>query len=992
MRDAHSEDHNPLDLAEARHQLGNLKGKQYWRSLNELAEDKDFEKIVQQEFPRQASLLPDLGRRDFLKLMGASLALAGITACVPFPTGKVLPYVTPPEELVPGKPTYFASSMIQDGFAKGVLIKTTMGRPIKVDGNPSHPGNLGSADVFIQASLLELYDPDRPKQILQDGSPKLWTDFASSITQTLAGMGQGAGVRILTGPLTSPTLLSQFESFLAKYPQAKWVQFSPLERSNTAAGAQLAFGQAYDPIYHFDKADVVLSLDCDFMFTEPGHLRYSRDFSDRHQPISVNGTMNRLYVVESNFSLTGSNADHRLAVKPSQVEGFARAVANLLGISTSFPPENIPGQDWIEPLVTDLKNAGKSALVVAGERQPAVVHALAYAINQALGSINNTVSLIEPVVSTQPGSLIDLTADLNGGLVDLLFILDGNPVYSAPVDLNFGAAMQKAKQTIYLGYSADETAAQANWFIPAAHYMEMWGDARAYDGTASLVQPVIAPLFGGKSPYELLAAMLGQGGIDGFTLVQEYWRTQLNSDNFDRDWRVILSSGLVPDSTFLPVANLPQVSPSVFSGYFAVNSSALEIVFMPDETIWDGRFTNNAWLQELPKTLTKLTWDNAVVMNPEMAAQLQVKDNDLLEISLGDNSVQGAVYIQPGEPNGVIVVSLGYGRTAGGSILEGAGFNSYKIRTSNAPWFALDPQIRKTGATYDLARTHEHWSMENRDLLRATDLADFKSNPNFAQDEHIVPPTLYDEHQPSEYAWGMSINLNSCIGCNACVVACQAENNIPTVGKSEVKNSREMHWIRIDRFFEGTSANASVVGFQPVPCMHCEKAPCEPVCPVQATTHSAEGLNEMTYNRCVGTRYCSNNCPYKVRRFNFYKYVDETVIPLQAMRNPDVTVRSRGVMEKCSFCVQRINEARITSEVEGRQIRDGEIKTACQVACPTNAIHFGNINDPNSEVSKQKATPLNYSLLAELGTRPRTTYLAKVTNPNPLIKEPVQEK
>jgi molybdopterin-containing oxidoreductase family iron-sulfur binding subunit len=501
---------------------------------------------------------------------------------------------------------------------------------------------------------------------------------------------------------------------------------------------------------------------------------------------------------------------------------------------------------------------------------------------------------------------------------------------------------------------------------------------------------VIEPLYGGKSPHELLAAMLGQGDANGYDLVHKYWQTQLKSDNFDRDWRTILSTGLVPNSTANPAASVPQVISTTFSTAPAAAHTGMEIVFEPDDTIWDGRFTNNAWLQELPKPLTKLTWDNAALINPATAARMGVTDNDLVEISLGGRSVQAAVSQQPGEPDDVVVISLGYGRTTGGSVLEGTGFNAYAIRTSTAPWFDMNPQIKKTGGTYALAPTHEHWSMENRDLVREANLADFKANPNFAQDADLKPPTLYGEQQYNSYAWGMSINLNSCIGCNACVVACQAENNIPTVGKDQVQRSREMHWIRIDRYFKGTTANATVVGFQPVPCMHCEEAPCEPVCPVQATSHSAEGLNEMTYNRCVGTRYCSNNCPYKVRRFNFYKYVDENVVSLQGMRNPDVSIRSRGVMEKCTYCVQRINEVRVQSEVEGRQIRDGEVKTACQAACPTNAIIFGNINDPNSEVSKLKATPLNYGLLAELGTRPRTTYMAKVKNPNPLIKEPTE--
>jgi len=983
------DEHNPLDPASLRQRLGTRKGKLYWRSLHELADDQEFEKIVRHEFPRQASLLPELGRRDFLKLLGASLAMAGLTACVPLPVTKILPYAKPPEELVPAKPVYFASSMVQDGYAKGVLVKTTFGRPIKVDGNPSHPGNQGATDVFMQGSLLELYDPDRPRQIIQGGAQKSWQDFVTATGQALAGLGQGAGLRILTGPVTSPTLVDQLKSLLAKYPQAKWSQFSPVERRNTLAGAQLAFGKLYDVIYDFSRADVILSLDDDFMFTEPGHLRYSRDFMARHQPISTQGTMNRLYVVESSLSLTGSNADHRLAVKPSQVVAFAQAVASRLGLPAAAPSGALPGQDWLDPLVTDLKKAGKNALVVVGERQPAAVHALAHTMNQALGAIGSTVALIDPVVTDTGSTLGDLVQDLNGGQVELLVILDGNPVYTAPADLNFSAAMKKARQSIYLGAYQDETAALASWFVPAAHYLEMWGDARAYDGTASLVQPVIEPLYGAKSPYELVAALLGQGDASGFDLVQKYWQAQLKSDNFSHDWGAIQSTGLVPNSAGKPAVTVPQVTPAALSAAPAAASTGLEIVFEPDGTIWDGRFTNNSWLQELPKPLTKLTWDNAALVNPQTAARLGVADNDLVGLALRGRTVQAAILQQPGVPDDVVVVSLGYGRSAGGSVLEGTGFNAYSIRTAAAPWFDSGLQLTKTGQTYTLALTHEHWSMENRNLVREGNLADFQANPKFAQEGEQQPVSLYPNDKYPDYSWGMAINLNSCIGCNACVVACQAENNIPTVGKTQVMNSREMHWLRIDRYFRGASANPGVV-FQPVPCMQCEKAPCEPVCPVEATSHSAEGLNEMTYNRCVGTRYCSNNCPYKVRRFNFFKYVDENVVSLQAMRNPDVTVRSRGVMEKCTYCVQRVNETRIQAEVEGRKIRDGEVKTACQQACPTNAIIFGNLNDPNSEVSKQKATPLNYTLLAELGTRPHTTYLAKVKNPNPLIKEPAE--
>jgi MoCo/4Fe-4S cofactor protein with predicted Tat translocation signal len=986
------EDHRSLDLETLRRSMAAKKGKEYWRSLNELAGSPEFDELVRQEFPRQADALYFLSRRDFLKILGASLALAGLTACMPVSPAQILPYTNPPQSIVPAEAIYYASSMVQDGYAKGVLIKTVMGRPIKVDGNPNHPDSQGASDVFMQASLLELYDPDRARQITQKGSVKTWQNFLAELEASQGILGQGAGLRILTGTLTSPSLINQLDVLMAKYPLAKWTQYNPVGRLNTLAGANLAFGQPYEPVYDFNQADVILSLDCDFLFSETGHLRYSRDFIARHQPISSNGTMNRLYVVESSATLTGSNADHRLALKPSQVVDFARAIADRLGVQAGTPPGNLPGQDWLDALSADLRRAGKSALVLAGERQPAQVHALSYAMNQALGSMGNTVRLIQPLEAAAGGAaaaLSELVQDLNNGTVDTLVILDNNPAYAAPADLNFAGAMQKARQSIYLGYYPDETAALATWVIPAAHTMEMWGDARAFDGTVSLIQPVIQPLYGGKSPYEVLAALLGQANADEYTLLRTYWQGKLKNGNFDHTWREMLSQGVIPDSASQPAAALPNVVPGVFASAPSPSAGGLEIVFEPDPTVWDGRFTNNAWLQELPKPLTKLTWDNAAFMSPNTATSLGVNDGDLVALKLEGRTISAPVNIQPGQPDDVVVVHLGYGRKAGGTVLEGAGFNAYSIRTSAAPWFAQGLQVAKTGGIYELALTHEHFTMEGRDLVRSATLQEYQAHPDFAQDPGVTPPTLYGEMPPAPtgYAWGMTINLNTCIGCNACVVACQAENNIPSVGKDQVTRGREMHWLRIDRYFKG-AADQPETYFEPVPCMQCEKAPCEPVCPVEATSHSAEGINEMTYNRCVGTRYCSNNCPYKVRRFNFYHYVDEKIIPLQAMRNPDVTVRSRGVMEKCTYCIQRITHSRIQAEVEGRQIRDGEVKTACQEACPTHAIIFGNINDPDSAVHKLKQNPLNYGLLAELGTRPRTTYLAKVKNPNPAIREP----
>jgi MoCo/4Fe-4S cofactor protein with predicted Tat translocation signal len=970
----------PLDLAALRKRLASQHGKTYWRSLNELAETDEFSEIVRHEFPRQAKLMGTLNRRDFLKFLGASLAFAGLTACVPQAPDKILPYSNAPEAIVPGKPIYFASSMPRDGYGLGVLVRSEMGRPIKVDGNSRHPVTQGTSDLFMQASILDLYDPDRAQKVTYQGTQKTWADFAAALaTQT------GPNLRILTGTVTSPSLADEIKTVLTKFPQAKWHQFAPL--SLTRGLLTQVFGQPLAVQYRFDQAAVILSLDSDFLFREPGSLRYSRDFAATRKP---DGPMSRLYVVESSLSLTGSNADHRLAVRSGDIETFARALAIRLGVDAgTAPAAAVPGQSWIEPLAADLQAAAGACLVIAGEGQPAAVHAIAHSINQALGAAGKTVLYTVPVEANpvdQLASLRDLAQDLNNNAVDTLLILEGNPAYTAPADLDFSDLIKKAKFSAYLGLYADETAGLATWHVPAAHYLEMWGDLRAYDGTLGIVQPLIEPLYGGKSALEMLAVLLGQNDAQGYDLVRAFWQGKLTGGGFDTVWKQALRDGFIPNSSQALMPAAPKVASSALlpSGQPPAPGT-LEIVFEPDPTIWDGQYTNNAWLQELPKPLTKLTWDNAVLVSPKTAQRLTLSENEVIQIQLGGRSMEAPVYIQPGQADDSLAISLGYGRQRGGKVLEGTGFNAYTIRTSASPWFASGVEISKTGKTYLLVTTRDHQSMEGRDLVREATLDEYHQRPNFAQDPPGQQLSLYDPVAYPGHAWGMSINLGSCIGCNACVLACQAENNIPTVGKAQVDRGREMHWLRVDRYFQG-SLDAPSVAFEPVPCMHCEQAPCEPVCPVEATTHSAEGINEMTYNRCVGTRYCSNNCPYKVRRFNFLKYEDDTTPSLKAMRNPDVSVRMRGVMEKCTYCVQRVNSARIQSEVTGQPIKDGDVRTACQQACPTNAIIFGDINDTSSQVRKLKETPLNYALLGELGTKPRTTYLARVTNPNPRMK------
>jgi MoCo/4Fe-4S cofactor protein with predicted Tat translocation signal len=988
-------------LDQIRARLKDGKGREFWRSLDELAGSEAFQEYLQQEFPRQASLAGAMNRRDFLKILGASLVLAGLSACAPMPAEKILPYAVAPEAVVPGNPVYFASTLTLDGYGRGVLVKTDEGRPIKIEGNPRHPLNQGASDVWMQASILDLYDPDRAQGVLSGGKASTWQEFTTALASALKSQdaSQGAGLHILTGTITSPTLADQFKSLLARYPQAQWHAYTPVNRDAVYAGTQQAFGQPLEPIYHFERASVILSLDADFVLREPGSLRFQRDYSSRRQ-VRKGGAqdMTRLYTVESTFSNTGAISDHRLPVKPSQVETFARALAGRLGVQAGTVNEgSLPGTNWLDPLAADLKQAGKAALVLAGERQPPAVHALAHAINQALGSSGNTVEYTSPIpVSAldQTGSLRQLIQDLDSGTVEMLVILGGNPAYAAPADLEFARRLGAAKFSVYLGLYPDETAALCKWHVAATHDLEMWGDARTFDGTASIIQPAIDPLYDGHSPYELLAALQGQMDAKGYDLVRKYWQGQPGAASFETFWERTLMDGVISGST------PPRVTPGnagPIPAASAGTSSQLEISFEPDPTIWDGRFSNNAWLQELMKPLTKLTWDNAALVSPATAAQLGFAEDDLIHLTYQNRGVDAAVMVMPGQPDNTISLSLGYGRKLGGRVLQGTGFNANLLRSSGEPWFGAGLDARRTGGSYHLVSTRDHWSMEGRDIVRNTTLADFQKNgPSQPNQETEKLPSFYPKFEypgmgsetGSPHAWGMVMDLSKCTACNACVLACQAENNIPTVGKEEVDRSREMHWLRIDRYFQGEPQNPKVL-LQPLACVQCEAAPCEVVCPVQATSHSAEGINEMTYNRCVGTRYCSNNCPYKVRRYNFFDYTDEGFNmeeAIKALRNPDVTVRRRGVMEKCNYCIQRVNRARIQEKVTGQPIQDGQLMTACQQACPAGVIVFGDLNDQKSQVKNLLEEPQIYSLLGELNTRPRTNYLTLFRNPNPAIE------
>jgi molybdopterin-containing oxidoreductase family iron-sulfur binding subunit len=951
----------------------------FWKSLDELARTEEFQEHLHREF--RTPIDSGVDRRELLTLMGASLALAGVTACTRQPTEHIYPYVHPPEEDVPGEPLFFATAHVHGGYARGILAESHEGRPTKIEGNPLHPASLGATDVFAQASVLALYDPDRSQTLSEQGEIRAWSAFLAAARLALEKErpGRGAGLRFLTPAVSSPTFAAQMAAILEAFPQARWISWEPAGRDAVLEGAKLAFGEPVEPRHAFDRADVILSLEADFLGSGPAQPRAVADFASRRRVENPN----RLYVVESTPTLTGARADHRRPMAPAEIEAFARAVAAAVG---AIPGSSRPDA-FAEAVARDLQAHRGSGLVVAGDSQPPAVHAIAHLLNQALGNAGKTVAYVEPVLAgahNGPAALEELVREMRDGRVSVLVILGGNPVFTAPADLRFSEAMQKVAVRMRLGLYEDETSRLCHWHVPETHPLEAWSDARAYDGTATILQPLILPLFGGKSAHELLGAFSETPEKSGRDLVREHWRGRLSGD-FESAWRQAVHDGVVGGTAF-PEKSVRASASSLPPAGEARNT--LTALFRPDPTIWDGAHANNGWLQELPKPLTKLTWDNAALVSPATAQKLGVASEDLVELTIEDRRVTAPMWVLPGQADGCVTLPFGYGRTRGGRLANGKGFNAYGLRSSQGLWMEPGLGLRHTGGRLTLATTQHQNSMEGRDIVRAATAEQLRKNPETIRKMGERPPgpddTLYPKLPTGSYAWGLSIDLAACVGCNACVVACQAENNIPIVGKHEVTRGRAMHWIRIDRYWTGGLENPETV-HQPVTCMHCEDAPCETVCPVAATVHSAEGLNQMVYNRCVGTRYCSNNCPYKVRRFNFFLYSDFHTELWKMQRNPEVTVRSRGVMEKCTYCVQRINRARIAAERENRPIRDGEIVTACQQACPARAIVFGDIQNPASAVSKERAQKRRYEILAELGTRPRTTYLASITNPNPAL-------
>jgi molybdopterin-containing oxidoreductase family iron-sulfur binding subunit len=939
--------------------------------------------------------------------MGASLAMAGMTACTKQPLEPIVPYVRQPEAVIPGVPMFYATAFTLGGYASPILVESHLYRPTKIEGNAQHPASLGGTDVFAQASILGMYDPDRSQTIAYLGDVRTWGGFLEALRGPLNAQKavQGAGIRILTRTVSSPALADQLRSVLKLYPQAKWHVYEPVNRDNVLEGAKMAFGQPVETQYRLENADVIVSLDADFLYAGfPGSTRYIRDFAKRRNPDA--GSMNRLYVVESTMSSTGAKADHRLPLRAVDIEIFARDLQRQWQSKSDVIAVEGPGSqatwvlkheylEMVSSVAGDLKSHSGSSVIIVGDHQPPAVHALAHAINQTLGNVGKTVFYTDPVDANpvdQFDSLKDLVTDMRAGKVDMLFILGGNPAYDAPADLGFADALKNTNipMRVHLGIYQDETAELCQWHVNEAHYLESWGDSRAYDGTVSIVQPLIAPLYGGKSVYEITALLAGQAEATGHEVVQGYWKKQHPGADFDAFWRKSLHDGWIDGTTF--ALKSVSLKSAAFTPSPVNDAKAIEINFRRDPCVYDGCFSNNGWLQELPKPMSKMTWDNPVLIGPAMATRMGLKSEDLVHLELNGKKVTAPIWIQAGHPDNSVTVFLGYGRKRAGRAGTGAGFDMYPLRGSSTPWFTSGVNITKAGGTYKLATTQGYQTMDtpegSRPQVRSASLDEYRKEPEFAREEQ--PPaelTLYKPYPYDKelYAWGMAIDLNACVGCNNCMVACQSENNIAVVGKEQVVIGRHMHWLRVDAYYQGDRDNPKAY-FQPVPCMQCENAPCEVVCPVGATVHSTEGLNDMVYNRCVGTRYCSNNCPYKVRRFNFLLFQDWETPQLKMMRNPDVTVRSRGVMEKCTYCIQRITQHRIDSERDGRTIQDGELQTACQQSCPANAITFGNINDPNSRVSKLKAIPRNYGLLADLNTRPRTTYLAEIRNPNPELE------
>ena len=994
-------------------------GREYWRSLNELANTPEFQEKLDHEFVQyDPDQLLGMSRRRFVQLMGASMALAGVslTGCRRYPEEKIAPFASRPDGRVPGVSERYATGMNLGGVATGLLVSQYDGRPIKIEGNPLHPMSNGSSSALAQASVLELYDPERSRICVESGAESSWKAFANFAAKHFADLDatQGEGFAILSEATSSKAVARLKKQLKTRFPKATWTRYEALDRNATEQGTKLAFGQTLRPQWQLDQAQLIVSFDSDLFDEHPAHLKATRDWAGGRRTADQ-GKMNRVIALESTYTGFGRAADLRKALRPSQIKQVVAAVAVKLGVSGVSLDGTLDEKlsKIVDLLVTEISHA--KSVIVAGDALDATTNAICHRINAKIGAIGKTVVYTsEPLADDADSDIAMLAKDMQAGKVNTLLVLGGNPVYDAPVDLNFAAALGKVKTSIHLSGYRDETSVASTWHLPKAHYLESWEDGQAWDGTHTITQPMIEPLWGGKTIQQVLTTILGGKDSDGLLLTRA-----ASGVGSDLAWRKALASGIVEGATLKPVSVSPATNQLTVKAH---TPQGFEIVFTASG-VYDGRFANNAWLLEAPDTLTKVTWDNPALLNVNDAESAHIKTGDFIEVTLGGKRLETVAYIMPGQPAGTIALPLGYGRTQSGHVGNGVGFDTYVLRTSDAMSVASGAAIKELGRHYDLAMTQEHhlidavgmWGREERvgkkgemgQIVREIKLEDYKHDKMVVhRSEHGVALQLFEA--PMEFndphAWGMAIDMNTCIGCNACVIACQAENNVPVVGKANVLMGREMHWLRVDTYFKGDprTDDSPDVLTQPMMCMHCENAPCEQVCPVAATVHDTEGLNTMVYNRCIGTRYCSNNCPYKVRRFNYFDYhakgprnpepenwVDmpdtqqgKSIDPIVQMgMNPDVTVRMRGVMEKCTYCTQRISAAKIPARNEGRTVRDGEIKTACQQACSTDAIVFGNLNDPSARVTMVHKNNRSYDVLGELNIKPRTKYLAKVRNP-----------
>ncbi len=1006
-------------------------GKKYWRSLGQLAETPEFRGWLEKEFPQGASEFHggELSRRNFLQLMGASTALAGLSlgACRR-PEKHLVPFSKGVEWSIPGKALFYATSMPTRQGAAPLVILTVDGRPVKVEGNPSHPAAEGRSDTWSQSSILDLYDPDRSRFFLESGKESDGDKFSKGLDLLLEKAGDGAGLAFVLDRTLSPTRERLREEILKKYPKARWCVHEPAQPEQARLAASVAFGEGMMPDLQVEKADVILALDSDFLSATGGTVRTIRKFMARRRVEGPDSKMNRLYVVEHRYSTTGGMADHRLRVQASQIAHFTVALAEQIGTLTGDPnlkplggPTTKFTERWIEEAAADLVAAKGRSLVIVGDHQPVAVQLLGYAINAALGNIGTTITGRR--TEEKPGLTMGaLAAAIREKQVQALFIVGANPMYSAPADLDWKNLQKSVPTVIRLGLYEDESSEGASWHVPLAHYLESWGDSLAADGSYTAVQPMVLPLYGGWSEIDFLARVAGLPKPAGPELVQETYMKRVGGEGatLTGTWNRFLLDGFAADTASKPEAltfNGGAAKDAIGKAAkpAAAAENTFEVVLEPCSKVDDGRFSNNGWLQELPDPISKLTWDNAAWISPVSAAKLGVTDGDVVEVSVNGRSLTIPVVRVPGTVDNSLTIALGYGRTKVGRVGIGTGVSAYPLMTTENPYFSTGASVKPTGAKYKLAITQEHGTLEGRgaDLTRQANITDWQANASngdyfkkMGMDSHIPEnislysnPPLNEPHQ-----WGMTVDLNSCLGCSACMLACQAENNVPIVGKEQVINGREMHWLRSDRYFASDEAGVDdpEMIIEPMLCQHCENAPCETVCPVNATVHSEDGLNVMAYNRCIGTRYCANNCPYKVRRFNFFDYhqrpldklytwnlINEKGTPdtLKMRNNPNVTVRMRGVMEKCTFCVQRIQEAKIAAKVRAKDSANMLIPTdaftvACAQACPTDAIVFGNIKDPDSKVSKMRASPRSYRLLEYLNTQPRVSYLARIRNPN----------